>query len=391
MLSFRTLAHETPGELLQDFFRRHELEIAKAPGTPAKVTKAIKNAVAYSAPGVRKRVDSDLRIVERLSTEAGQAAIRSIASSTELAELPTAVARSLWLLLREPTRLETALDRLYFDEHRTPRQWNAYRGPKSREPKLDAATIELLKDRLRTALDTSNIHIEHCRFGPDIEPADESEDGRDGEGSQAIQFTIYSEDLPNTEHVFVEGVLRTETRSKVIQGAAIYDQATGVIECVSRRKQDREAIVREIGRLVLDHDPSLNPEPARRYDLTTLGKRRSFETDPRDRIESVAVTMLRLSPLHNTDETVTVDRASRSAHSIWDAADFHLGSHRLESQYRITRAKLVIKHKAGDINRLCALPVIITPPFGSNIKEQGEFERKISQKYLTAWGLAEPQ
>lgn len=390
MLYYRTLTSDVPEHLLREFFERHGLEIdVSAWGRKASnFAKAIKAAVANGAPGIRKRIETDLRTIARLSSETGQAAVQSIASNSHLAGFDTAIARSLWLLLHDRNRCERALDRLYFDEHRTPRQWSGYAGPKDAEPRLDPETIARLKETLRAALDTSNIHIDFFRFGPDIEQAEE--DGA-AETGQAIQLTIYSEDLPNAEHAFVEGALTTIVRARVIQAAAIYDPSNGTIECIARRKASREAIVREIGRVLFDVAPGVNPVPARRYDLVSLGKRRVFETDPRDRIESVEITMLRLGPLHSAGETLTLERASRHSGSIWDMADDHLGPGRLESRYRITRARIVIKyHRPGD-KRLHALPVIITPHFGSNIKEQDEFERTVSEKYLTEWGLAEPK
>jgi hypothetical protein len=389
LLKFQTLANEAPRALLQEFLGRHfaGFDQGRIESDASECAKAIRKAIADSPPGVRKRIEADLSVIEKLSSEAGQAAVQFVSFNFEFDGINTAVGRSLWLFLHDVQRREKALDRLFFDEHRTPRQWSAYDGPKSKEPKLDGATIDQLKAKLRKALDSANIHVEFFHFGPDIEPIDENEDDEIG---QAIQFTVYSEDLPNAEPAFVEGELKTVVRSKVIQAAAIYDPVSGVIECVARRKQDREAIVREIGQVVFDVDPGTTPRPARRYDLTSLGKRRDLKTDPQDRIESVGITLLRLSPL-NAAETVTLERASRSAGTIWDTADRHLGQNRLETQYRITRARLVIKYRRDGSTRLHALSVIITPPFGSNIKEQDEFERTVSQKYLTAWKLADPK
>jgi hypothetical protein len=129
--------------------------------------------------------------------------------------------------------------------------------------------------------------------------------------------------------------------------------------------------------------------PFRRFDLETLQRPHNFPTDAEDAIKEVRVTSLRLMPLDDAGQRVTLERMRGEASAIWAMSRDRFREHDpLLGGWRITQARFVVKfHKRENEGRGKALPVTITMPHGCDLKDRTERERLVGEKYLERWQL----
>ena len=384
MPSVRSFVSHIRRNMLVAFLARHELEL------PAEILKrdhtvvadAIDAMLADAAPGTRSRLMKNVEHICEMGKSAGAAAIGSLTLPDEIAGLESAQERALWLWLNDPERYRHAMGVRFADKSRFGKSWVSYQAPSGKVPNLGAEAIARLKAEFRRAFDTKNIHIEV--FGRTR--ATFSVDGENGP-DELVQLTIYREGPPNSENAFVDGELTTATRRPVIDSAVTYDQATGCIECVAAKKEDRSAIVKAFGILVLGCSQDFDPMTRRTYDLTVLVQPQRFDVEPGDRIEKVCVSMMRLLPTALNTERVIVETDPRDGRDIWTVIEDRLGTGVLGSQYAIEQARIVVDYRDGESNRARRLPITITHPHRSDLREKMSIERAISKKYLPLWGL----
>lgn len=387
MPSIRSFVSRLSVSLLTRFLNMHEvaLEPDTLNATSAKIADAIEARLLERGPGARGRLLNDIEMIDRFAGESGQLAVTAVTLDDEIADLSSAHDRALWLYLTDKDRFSKAEDILYTDERRYGRQWNAFCGPRGVDLRNDAEAMEAFKASLRMVFDSENVHVDIFeRSRPEFS---DTSNGEDDGAASLTQITIYREGRPNAENVFVDGALTTQTRCPVIEAAITYEAATGTIECVSAERKTREDVVRSFGITMLGFEEDFQPQVARAYDLTVLQERLDFSTEPSDGIEDVSVSMLRLHPVDSSGERITVEKVGATDRDIWTVVDERLGRNALVSDYRIGQARIVIRYKAGDSNRLRSLPITMTHPDRSSIKEQREIERLIAHKYLPRWGL----
>jgi len=205
-----------------------------------------------------------------------------------------------------------------------------------------------------------------------------------------VQIAIYREGLPDDFLAFDGGgALVRRARRPVYEAALTYEAATGVIEVVASERESREEMVRLMARDLLGIDFQNEKVPLRQYDLAILLRPFAFPTDPADGIESVEVKQLRLMPIDDVGERVTLECLRKADRTIWSMASDHFGARDpLAGGWVATQAKLTIKfHPKGDAKRGRTLPLTITMPHGCNLKDQTEEEQLIGEKYLRRWGI----
>ena len=171
----------------------------------------------------------------------------------------------------------------------------------------------------------------------------------------------------------------------------MYEPESGTIECVSAHRATREDVVRAFGTTLLGCEEDLALRPAHIYNLSVLQSRHKFPTESADGIEAVNVSLLRLHPVDSSAERITVEALGQNGGDIWSVVDQRLGDGALSTDYRIGQVKLVVWYKPDKSNRVRSLPITITQPHRSNIKEQREIERVVANKYLQRWGLVADQ
>jgi hypothetical protein len=165
--------------------------------------------------------------------------------------------------------------------------------------------------------------------------------------------------------------------------------ALWAIEVVAKERERREGLVRILARDLLDTEFQEQGIPLRRYDLSVLLRPFTFPTDPADGIESVRVNQLRLMPIDNAAERVTLECTRQTSRAIWEMARerFHVANP-LADGWIVTQAKLTIKfHPDASSRRGRTLPLTITMPHGCDLKDRTERERIVGNKYLRTWGI----
>ena len=386
MPSIRNFVSRVPQSLLMELLLFLNIEIAPEllRGTPAAIAGALNKVLKGPPRGAHSKLMHQIETVERLSSEAGQSAIESVVIHEELSALPSGHARALWLLLNDPEGFRRAEDIVYSDGHRYGRQWSSYTGPLGADLRRDEEALNAFKASLRQTFDTPNVHVEiFDRTRPEFPESD----GQSELQAELVQITIYREDKPNAEPTFVDGEFAIQMRRAVIEAALTYEPSTGVIECVATHRPTRDQVVTHFATFLLGCMSDFEPRASRSYDLTVLAKRLDFATDPNDRIEDVSVSLLRLQPVETTSERLTIERLPGNDKDIWTVVDERLGKDALTSDYNISQARILIRYRSSDSNKLRSLPIMITHPHKSNIKEQREIERVVSSKYLARWGL----
>lgn len=168
-----------------------------------------------------------------------------------------------------------------------------------------------------------------------------------------------------------------------------YEPATGVIEVVANDRESREEMVRFMARDLLGIEFQSEKVPFRNYDLDVLLHPFDFPTEPEDGVESVEVKQLRLMPIDNVGERVTLECLRKTDRTIWSMSAERFGANDpLAGGWVATQAKLSIKFQPkGDAKRGRTLPLTITMPHGCNLKDQTEEEQLIGEKYLRRWGI----
>lgn len=372
--------------LLRRFIEKLNVPIAadiRLDDTTAALT-AIEAGLDHYGRGARGLLMSAIEKIEKLATEPGEVAINSVTIHDDLPALPSRHARALYVFLHDPEGFRRAEEIVYNDALRLGRDWTPFGCKGGLDPVSDPAAIEAFKEALRAHFDTPNVHVdifERSRMGF---ADDDDSDGR----TQLIQMTIYREDRANTELAFQkDGALGTEVRKRVLEAALTYEPSTGMIECVGSHRDSRAEMARLMATTLLKTDPEFEPLPLRLYDLEPLRQRMTFTSDPEDGIEEVRVAMLRLSPMEASAERITIESMAKNDRDIWSTVEARLGKEALTSDYRIDQAQLVVRYRTRESNRTRSLPIKITHPHKSNIKDRVEIERVVANKYLPRWGL----
>jgi hypothetical protein len=373
--------------LLRTLLERHEVPVTanvRLDDTTAAFA-AIDECINNCPRGTRAVLMADIERIEGLATEPGEVAIDSVTLHEELASLPSRHARALHVFLHDVQGFRRAEEIVYNDTQRLGRDWTPFGCKEGLDPASDPQAIEAFKEALRAHFDTPNVHVEvfeRSRVGfPDD---DDENDGR----TLLSQITVYREDRPNTELAFrKDGALGTEVRSRVLEAALTYEPSTGIIECVGSQRDSRAEMARLMATTLLKTAPEFEPVPLRLYDLDPLRQRMTFDRDPEDAIEEVRVAMMRLSPVEASAERITIESMAKNGRDIWSAVEARLGSEALTSDYRIDQARIVVRYRSRESNRTRSLPILITHPHKSNIKDRVEIERVVANKYLPRWGL----
>lgn len=384
MASVTSFIRNMPASSLRAYFDQTGIE----PPTPVnwdaaepEVVRGALRAVDELDDEARARIVNDAERVSGLADDAGQTALYSVVENREtLDALANGHARSLWMFLNAPVLFQRAEEVRYTDERRRGRSWDGFIAPPNLDIRRDPASLDAFKASLRAHFGSNNVHVdifERCR--PTFEGGD----------SDLVQIAIYREGLPDDFLAFDGGALVRRARRPVYEAALTHEQATGVIEVVATERESREEIVRLMARDLLGIDYQNEKVPLRRYDLAILLRPFAFPTDPADGIESVEVKQLRLMPIDDVGERVTLECLRKADRTIWSMAADHFGAgDPLAGGWVATQAKLTIKfHPRGDAKRGRTLPLTITMPHGCNLKDQTEEEQLIGEKYLRRWGI----
>lgn len=385
MTSIAKFIRKTSAASLHAYFDYNEITVAPPldwnAAEPEVVRRALRAVDELDEEG-RAHLLHDAERVNALADDAGQTALFSVADDrAALEELANGHDRALWMFLNAPTQFRHAEEVRYTDERRRGRSWDGFIGTPNLNLRQDEAALDAFKVALRERFQCNHIHVDiFQRFRPTF----------DGDDCELVQIAIYREGLPDDQLAFDDsGALIRRVHRPVFEAAMTYEPATGVIEVVSKDRESREEMARFMARDLLGTEFQSEKVPLRTYDLGMLLQPFSFPTDAEDGVDSVEVKQLRLMPLGNPGERVTLECLRKADRTIWNMAAEHFGSHDpLSGGWVVTRARLTIKfHPKGDARRGRTLPLTITMPHGCNLKEQTEGEQLVGEKYLRRWGI----
>ena len=348
---------------------------------PGDVVRPLLQAVDEMDPVTRDGLETVAERVTGMADEAGEAAIYSIAQDPALLDtLRNAYDRALWMYINEAAGFRHAEEVRFTDERRRGRMWDGFIGEPNLVLRRDTASLDALKAGIRDRFQSNNVHVDlFDRNRPTFE-------GRD---CALVQATVYREGRPDDFLEFVNGALDRRPRRPVFEAAITYEQATGVIEVVANDRDSREDMVRLFARDLLASEFRQERLPFRQFDLGVLRQPFTFPTDPGDGIESVRVNHLRLMPIDTVGERVTFECMRQATQTIWQMAQERFGANNpLLGGWVVTQAKLTIRfHPEAGARRGKTLPLTITMPHGSDLKDRTDRERIVGEKYLRRWGI----
>jgi hypothetical protein len=385
MASVTSFIRNTPAASLRAYFDHSGITLPLPVNWLApepEVVPPLLQAVHKMDDQARARVVNDADRVGAMSDEAGQTALYSVVEDRAVLDgLANGHDRALWLFLKDLSLFRHAEEVRYTDERRRGRSWDGFIGTPNLELRRDEASIDAFKAALRERFASNNIQIDiFGRYRPTF----------DGEDCELVQIAIYREGLLDDFLAFDDGgALVRRARRPVVEAAMTYEPATGVIEVVANDRESREEMVRFMARDLLGIEFQSEKVPFRQYDLGVLLHPFAFPTEPEDGIESIEVKQLRLMPIDNVAERLTLECLRKANRTIWSMSAERFGPNDpLAGGWIVTQAKLTIKfHPKGDAKRGRTLPLTITMPHGCNLKDQTEEEQLIGEKYLRRWGI----
>ena len=385
MASVTSFIRNTPAASLRAYFDHSGITLPLPVNWLApepEVVPPLLQAVHKMDDQARARVVNDADRVGAMSDEAGQTALYSVVEDRAVLDgLANGHDRALWLFLKDLALFRHAEEVRYTDERRRGRSWDGFIGTPNLELRRDEASIDAFKAALRERFASNNIQIDiFGRYRPTF----------DGEDCELVQIAIYREGLLDDFLAFDDGgALVRRARRPVVEAAMTYEPATGVIEVVANDRESREEMVRFMARDLLGIEFQSEKVPFRQYDLGVLLHPFAFPTEPEDGIESIEVKQLRLMPIDNVAERLTLECLRKANRTIWSMSAERFGPNDpLAGGWIVTQAKLTIKfHPKGDAKRGRTLPLTITMPHGCNLKDQTEEEQLIGEKYLRRWGI----
>lgn len=170
----------------------------------------------------------------------------------------------------------------------------------------------------------------------------------------------------------------------------VYDRQAGTLDLHAQGDRGVKARLLYIFcTAILHEDPPPEQPGDHPYELNGLLSRDfPFPTDPEDRIESVHVLKLRLSPA-STKRRITLEADPNAGpHDIFDMMADYLNAQTLAgSAVNVTHAEFRLRFVAKGYEQQRPLTFSVSFPNSSNLKSLPEERRLLAEKYLKRWGI----
>jgi hypothetical protein len=380
--------NNTPVKALQNYFEAvcNDLIVDIDWKADEKSIRKLLISIADSLTGESLALlKSDTERVNALTDELGQSILKHSIFDEEIKEyyqLENEHERVLWLFLKDSNRFRQVEDCWYTDTGRNGRMWDAFIGPQEIEVSKDENDISAFKDKILELFRADG------KIQVDIyeRTRAESEDNQ----IELIQVMVYREDLPSTQLAFEEENLVSKIIRQVKEVALTYEPKSGYIEVVVEGKENRKSIPKIFSEVLLKSPIEGEKIPLKRYNIQSLLKQRTLSFDTVDGIESVDVTMLKVSR-PNSYNTVTLDVSTKEESSIYEISKEYFGDNDpLKSGFKLKQVRISIKFMPDDERRRGKiLHVKIREPNGCDLKSKSQKEKLVGDKYLEKWGLVE--
>jgi len=384
----RKFIKNVPGESLKKYFEAVHSKLADEVDweSDEKIIRESLLCIGESVTGEELALlKSDAERVNALTDELGQNILKHSVKDDEIKDyyqLKNEHDRALWLFLKDSQRFRQVEDCWYTDTGRNGRMWDAFIGPQEVEVSKDDNDIAAFKNKI----------LELFRADGKIQVDIYERIRAEGENNQIdlIQVMVYREDLPSTQLAFEEENLVSKIVRPVKEVALTYEPKRGYIEVVVEGKENRKSIPKIFSEILLKSPIEGEKIPLKRYNIQSLLKERTLSFDTADGIESVDITMLKVSR-PNSYNTVTLDVATKEESSIYEISKEYFGDNDpLKSGFKLKQVRISIKFMPDDeSSRGKILHVKIREPNGCDLKSKSQKEKLIGDKYLEKWGLVE--
>lgn len=330
----------------------------------------------------RMRLRNDAERLTEMTDERGQAALTNVVKGRiAFDQLDGAHDRAVWAFLNTPIEFGHAEQARLADEQRRKKMWDGWVAMPDLVLKRDAESLAAFKGNIRQTFNSQHVHV-------DVFDRDQRSTG--GVRVPVVQIVIYRDGLPTDDLVFrQQDELVRQSRRPVLEASLIYDSEGGIVEVVASDRETREELVRSMARDLMGFDLKGNRLPFKKYSLDGLLKAHSFPTDAADGIAGVEVRSLRLMPMDDQGERVTLETSAKAQRTIWEMSESRFGkANPLSGEFVCTQARLAISfHPAKPGGRGKIVSLMITMPHSCSLRDQTAREQVIGEKYLKAWNL----
>ena len=382
------LIKNLPEKSLNSYFSKFHPSIAeniKWDASGKEIRKALLEMSSKITGDTLASLRSEAERIDALTDELGQSILKHFVNDDELNgfyQLVNEHDRVLWLFLRDSSRFAEVEDLWYFDTKRQGRMWDAFIGPNNIQISLSENHHSKFKAKLKELFRSAG--------KMKVEIYERTRSYIDEDETNAIQIMVYREDLPSTQLAFEKEDLISQIVRPVKEVALIYEPATGQIEIIAEGKEQRKSIAIIFSETLLQAPIRGKNIPLKKYNIQKLLNPVVLSVDPKDGIEYVRVTMLKVAR-PNSNNTITLDVATKEERGIYDLSKEYFGANDpLKSGFRLKQVRISIKFLPDHESRFGKiLHVTIRVPNGCNLKSKTQKEKLIGEKYLEQWELVE--
>ncbi|OSM08740.1 hypothetical protein MAIT1_04792 [Magnetofaba australis IT-1] len=325
----------------------------------------------------------DAERINALATESGQDAMLAAVADQDREPLMLMVngyARALWLFLNDELTFRRAEEIHFADTRRLGRFWEGFMGPTDIAVSSAPEHHRQFEARIAERFGSAKVHVEvYPRERVTLE----------GRVLHLVQVVAYREGLPKSALVFEGDDVVCDFQRPALEMSITYEADTGVIEVVTDKRENREAVARVFAETLLETEFSDQRIPLRCYDLTSLITPREFPTEPADGIESIKLTLVQFRPDKDQGRKATFEASRKTNETVFRDMDPWLRENPQEYfSPSIHKATLSVKfHPEKGRARAKIISVKISLPNGCNLGSATEKERLICEKYLRYWGM----
>ncbi len=294
------LIRKVPGSYWPDYLNFRSIVLPVGidwDAKPAKLRKALRNAVESLDSSIRDIIRTDAAHIDGMTDEAGQSALkgRVPAELQELlAEIESAHARALWMFVHRHDEFRFAEESASFDRARNKSTWDAFTAP------IDLAVDRGDDARKALATELADFFREDGKVRVLVEVFDRPREENEEDENELVQVVVLREGQTVSPMVFSDDdPEEDEPEPELLPHRPIgelgftYDPTTGVIEVVAKGKAKHEGLVRSFARTILGQEIEANRVPVVPYDLSVFLTKQEFPTDPEDRISSVKLMLVK--------------------------------------------------------------------------------------------------
>lgn len=378
----KKLIRQTPAENLKLFLRNYNLDLPEDfrwQNDNKKYYSQLLDSILNSKD--KSTLFETIERIHEMVDELGQSALQvEMGRNDNFLSLKSDHARCLWALQHHPEKFQKAEHRASHDHEKESREWIAFVGPKGRK-------IDDSKERME---EFKRLVLKHFNISKKIkaELSCRAKTDHHGKEIETFQLVAYHDVPHKSVQTYEKKGFVTKFIAFVKEFSISYEPHSGIIEVTSDYQELRAQLAKLFANAFLRIDQEVNE--IKKYDLSKLKYYYDFmkDVDPKDNIEDVKVTLLKLKPIDCKNST-TIEAPFGQHCSIYELAHEWFGENNpLLGSFVIKKAKLSIKFKPSDKKpRGELLSFIITEPNGCDLQDRSENHRLIGNKYLERWRI----